>query len=80
MMVELRQLWYLLDRNNIHIRPRYIKYAANTWANKLNRHINSDDMQLDPSVFHEMDTQFGPHTIVRLASALNMLLPRYNAN
>jgi hypothetical protein len=27
-----------------------------------------------------MDTQFGPHTIDRFASALNTLLPRYNAN
>jgi hypothetical protein len=37
-------------------------------------------MQLDPSVFHDLDSQFGPHTIDRLASALNTLLPRYNAN
>jgi hypothetical protein len=27
-----------------------------------------------------MDTQFGPHTIDRFASALTTLLPRYNAN
>jgi hypothetical protein len=27
-----------------------------------------------------MDTQFGPHKIDRFASALNTLLPRYNAN
>jgi hypothetical protein len=26
-----------------------------------------------------MDTQFGPHTIDRFASALNTLLTRYNA-
>jgi hypothetical protein len=43
MMIELRRLWYLLDTNNIHIRPRYIRFAANTWANKLNRHLYSDD-------------------------------------
>jgi hypothetical protein len=79
MMTELRRLWYLLDTNNIHIRPKYIRFAANTWA-KLSRHLDSDDWQLDPSVFHEMDTQFGPHTIVRFASALNTLLPRYNAS
>jgi hypothetical protein len=69
-----------LDTNNIHIRPRYTRSAASTWADKLNRHLDSDDWQLDPSVFHEMDTQFGPHTIDRFASALNTLLPRYNAN
>jgi hypothetical protein len=26
-------------------------------------------------MFHDMDTQFGPHTINRYASALNTLLP-----
>jgi hypothetical protein len=60
MMNELRRLWYRLDSNNIHIIPRYITPAANTWACKLSRHLDSDDWQLDPSVFHEMDTQFGP--------------------
>jgi hypothetical protein len=63
MMTELRRLWYMLDTNNIHIRPKYIRYAANTWGDKLSRHLDSDDWQLDPSMFHEMGTQFGPHTI-----------------
>jgi hypothetical protein len=70
----------MLDNNNIHIRPRYRRSVANTWADKLNRHLDSDDWQLDPSVSYGMDTQFGPHTIERFASALNKLLPRYNAN
>jgi hypothetical protein len=76
MMTKLRRLWYLLDTNNIHIRPMYIRSPANTWADKLSRHLDNNDWQLDPSVFHEMDTQFGPHTIDRFASALNTLLPR----
>jgi hypothetical protein len=25
MMNELRRLWYMLDTNNIHIKPRYIR-------------------------------------------------------
>jgi hypothetical protein len=78
MMNELRRLSYLLNSNNIHIRPRYIISAADTWAAKLN--LDSDDPQLDPSVLNDMNTQFGPHTIDRFASALNTLLPRYNAN
>jgi hypothetical protein len=80
MMNELRRLYHLLDLNNIHIRPRYIRSAANTWANKLSRHLDNDDWQLDPSVFHEMDIQFGLDTIDRFASALKTLFPRYNAN
>jgi hypothetical protein len=80
MMNELRRLWYMLDSNNTHITPRYIKSAVNTWADKLSLHLDSDDKQLDPSVFLEMDTQFGSHTINRFASALYTLLPRCNAN
>jgi hypothetical protein len=80
MMDELRRRWYLLDSNNIYIIPRYIRSAANTWTDKLCRHLDNDDWQLDPSVFHDMDTQFGPYTIDRFASALNTLLPRYDAN
>jgi hypothetical protein len=35
MMTEMRRLWYLLDSNNIHIRPRYIRSAANIWADTM---------------------------------------------
>ena len=68
-----------MDNSNINIRPRYIRSAANIWAGKLSRHLDSDDWQLDPLVFHEMDTQFGPNKIDRFASALNTLMSRYNA-
>jgi hypothetical protein len=79
MMEDLRRLWFLLDNNNIHIMPRYIKSAANTWVDKLNRQLDSDNWQLDPAVVQDMDTQFEPQTIDRFASALNKLLPRNNA-
>jgi hypothetical protein len=42
MMSELRRLWYLLKSTNIRMRPRYIISAANTWADKLNRHLHSN--------------------------------------
>jgi hypothetical protein len=80
MMIDLLRLWFMLDNNNIHIRPQYIRSAANTWADKLNRHPDNDDWQLDPTIFYEMDNQFGPHNIDRFASALNTLLLRYNVN
>jgi hypothetical protein len=43
MMTGLRRVWYLLDINNIYIRPKYIRSAANTWADKLSRHLDNDD-------------------------------------
>ena len=79
MMEELRRLWFLLDTNGIALRARYIRSAANVWADRLSRHLDSDDWQLDPLLFAELDSRFGPHSIDRFASALNTLLPRYNA-
>jgi hypothetical protein len=35
MMDELRRLWLILDTNNIMIRPRYIRLAANIRADHL---------------------------------------------
>jgi hypothetical protein len=32
MMTELRLLWHLMDVNDIRIRPKYIRSAANIWA------------------------------------------------
>eukprot|EP00873_Tetraselmis_striata_P018681 jgi/Tetstr1/438945/TSEL_027440.t1 len=79
MMAELQRLWCLLDSHGIHLRARYIRLAANIWADRLSRHLDIDDWQLDPLLFAEMESWFGPHSIDRFASALNTLLPRYNA-
>jgi hypothetical protein len=67
MVDELRRPWYLLDSHNNHIRPRYMRSAANPWADNLSHHLDNDDWQLDPLVFDDMETQFGPHTIDRFA-------------
>eukprot|EP00873_Tetraselmis_striata_P014463 jgi/Tetstr1/434727/TSEL_023780.t1 len=79
MMAELRKPWYLLDSNGVHIRARYIQSAANVWADRLSRHLDSDDWQLDPIMFAELEAMWGAHSVDRFASALNAMLPRYNA-
>jgi hypothetical protein len=43
MMTELRRLWFLFDTNHIHIRPRYIRSAANVWADTLRREPDTED-------------------------------------
>jgi hypothetical protein len=43
MIDELGKLWELIDINNINIRARYIRSAANVWADKLSRERNRDD-------------------------------------
>jgi hypothetical protein len=51
MMVQLRRLWYLLDTNDIRIRPRYIRSAANIWAHTLSRELDIEYWQLNPRAF-----------------------------
>jgi hypothetical protein len=59
MMTELRRLWYLLDANDIHIRPRYIRSAANVWADTLSREMDTEDWQLNPRVFGHLEERVG---------------------
>jgi hypothetical protein len=43
MIEELRRMWCLLNMNNINLRARYILLAVSVWADKLCRHLESDD-------------------------------------
>jgi len=79
MMTELRRLWHLLDVNDIRIRPRYIRSAANIWADSLSRELDRDDWQLNPRIFDYLQSTWGPHSIDRFASMENAQLPRFNA-
>jgi hypothetical protein len=79
MMTKLRKLWNLLDANGINVRARYVRSAASVWADRLKKHLDSDDSQLDPVLFTELDSRYGPHSIDLFAYALNKLLQHYNA-
>jgi hypothetical protein len=78
-MTELRRLWYLLDTNDIHIRPRYIRSIANIYADTLSRELDTEDWQLNPRLFAHLQARWGPHSIDRFDSMLNTQLPRFNA-
>jgi hypothetical protein len=43
MMGVLRKLFLLTDENNIRIRTRYIRSAANIWADKLSKEQDSSN-------------------------------------
>jgi hypothetical protein len=80
MMDELRRVICLLDTNNMTMRARYIRLAANVWADKLrSRYLGNNEWKLDPLLFAEPDARFGKRCIDRFASARNTLPPRYNA-
>jgi hypothetical protein len=76
MMEELRRLCCLLDTDIINLHARYIRSATNAWADKLSRHLDNDEWELDPILFAELDARFGGHSIDRFASTLSTLLPR----
>ena len=78
-MSELRKLWWLLDTNNISLRAKYIRSAANIWADKLSREHDYSDWRLDPRVFASIQRAWGACSVDRFASATNALLPRYNS-
>eukprot|EP00873_Tetraselmis_striata_P007845 jgi/Tetstr1/428109/TSEL_018164.t1 len=73
LMAELLRLWCLLVSHDIRLRARYIRSAANVWADRLSRHLDSDDRQFDPVLFAEPDARFGPHTIDRSAASAGWL-------
>jgi hypothetical protein len=79
MMSELRKLFLLTDEHDICIRTRYIRSAANVWADRLSRETDNSDWQLATRVFRYYDKIWGPHSIDRFASFANKQLPRYNA-
>ncbi len=43
MMSELRKLFLLTDENDIRIKTQYIRSAANIWADKLSREMDTCD-------------------------------------
>jgi hemerythrin-like domain-containing protein len=67
MMTELRRLRYLLDANDIHVRPRFIRSAANVWADTLSRELDIEDWQLYPKIVSLLQDKWGRH----FASMLN---------
>lgn len=45
------------------IMPRFIRSAANVWADQLSRDTDSADWQLNPRVFAYMSRLWDPHSV-----------------
>jgi hypothetical protein len=78
-MTEVRRLLHLHDVNDINIWSRYIRSAANIWADILSRELDRDNRQLSPRIFGYLQSEWGPHSIDHFASMENAQLPRFNA-
>ena len=79
MMCELRKLFLLTDTYDIKIRTKYIRSAANVWADNLSRVTDNSDWQLAPRKFKHFNSIWGLHTVDRFASSTNKQIPRYNS-
>ena len=80
MMAELRKLFWILDVNDIHLRTRHIRSAANVWADRLSRRFDCGDWRLSREEFSYLDRRYGPHSVDRFATNLNTQLPVFNSS
>ena len=64
----------------IRLEPEWIPREENEFADYLNRIGEVDDWMLNPEVFQELDTRWGPHTIDRFADGYNCQLDRFNSH
>ncbi|KAK3241603.1 hypothetical protein CYMTET_48649 [Cymbomonas tetramitiformis] len=73
----MRRLWLLLDLHNIELQARYIRSAANKWANRLLRDPDLDDWKLNHRWFDWAEGAWGSYTVVdRFVSELSAELAR----
>ena len=77
-MAQVRKLWWLLDMLDVTLHPRYIRSAANVWADSLSRLPPRDEWWVSRWVFTRLDKAWGPHTVDRFSSACNAQVPRFN--
>ena len=77
LMQELRRLWWLLDVNDIRLRPVYIRSAANVWADRLSRMVKAGQTIITPELFRELETRYGPHTVDAFATPLTAHCARF---
>ena len=64
------------------IEARHIPGVLNVHADALSRRSDrrEEDWRLNPTIFSDLDRQWGPHDIDRFASARNTQLPRFNSH
>lgn len=65
--------------HHIRLEPEWIPREANEFADYLSKLVDYDDWMLNPTVFKELDSQWGPHTIDRFADVHNRQLARFNS-
>ena len=65
--------------NQIRLEPEWIPRKENEQADFISKIIDYDDWMLDPIIFAELDRDWGPHDVDRLADVHNKQLKRFNS-
>jgi len=63
----------------IQLEPEWIPREDNEVADYISRIVDYDDWMLNPVVFRELDSKWGPHTIDRFADWCNNQTPHFNS-
>ena len=65
--------------HQIRLEPEWIPRGENEFADYLSKSVDYDDWMLNPEVFQDLDTRWGPHTVDRFADMYNCQLERFNS-
>jgi len=79
LQIEVLKVFSLCVSHSIHLEPEWIPRKENELADYISRIVDSDDWQLEPTLFAWLDNVWGPHTVDRFASQHNAQLPRFNS-
>jgi hypothetical protein len=77
-MTELAQeLFWLCLKWGILLQVVWVPRTENARADAISNFSDTDDWQLNPSMFADMDERWGPHQVDRFATHLNWLCPTF---
>ena len=76
---EVVNVFNLTVQYQINLEPSWIPHDRNQYADYLSHIVDSNDWQLNPTVFTLLDSVYGLHSIDRFASAHNAQLSRFNS-
>ena len=73
------KVFSLSVQNHIRVEPEWIPRDLNERADSLSRIVDYDDWMLNPVVFADIESVWGPHSVDRFASCHNYQIPRFNS-
>ncbi|GFO09415.1 reverse transcriptase [Plakobranchus ocellatus] len=73
------KIWTLAIKDNVQITAHYLAGKLNIQADALSRLQSQHEWELNPNLYHYLDTVWGPHTIDPFATINTTKCKRYNS-